>query len=126
LVAVVFLGTVATADNRFQMAAEKLNRCTSEAGRWLAGRDGSAEMLAERALSYCRAQEKALQEFLDPRAIKALRAITKAANARFIEQERRLQARGSNPTTGREIYCASCGMLPTWDDRLRVWRPHGR
>jgi hypothetical protein len=122
---IVLLGSAATAGDRVDSAITKHFDCTSKQAGWLARMDGSPEMLAERALHYCREEERALRGLLDRNAIKALQAIAKAANAKLIEQERRLRGWASN-TTGREIHCASCGVLPTWDERLRVWRPHGR
>jgi hypothetical protein len=28
------------------------------------------------------------------------------------------------PTHGPVPGCASCGMSPTWDERLKIWRPY--
>jgi hypothetical protein len=121
----VLFGSAAAADDRIQAAAEKHFRCTSETARWLAMMDGTAEALAERALSRCRAEERNLRRVLDANGVKALRVIAKAANTKLIEQERRYRGWASGPESTK-IYCASCGMLPRWDQRLRVWRPHGR
>jgi hypothetical protein len=118
------LGSVAAAaDDRVEAAAAKLFGCTESAARSLAQRDGLPEILADRALDLCRAEHKALKRLVGKRGADAVRAVTKAANVALIERERRRHGWASNPAE-KEIYCASCGFLPRWDDKLRVWRPY--
>ena len=74
-----------------------------------------------------RAEERALRGLVGKRGVQAVRAVAKAASVTIIDAERRRRAFASGPTDeDKAIQCASCGFLPRWDDKLKVWRPHGR
>ena len=85
-----------------------------------------APALGAKALEACRSEWEAVAKFLSPDDLALLRAVTAEQNEILIGLERRAKASPTRPwpTHGPLPGCASCGMDPTWDERLKIWRPY--
>jgi hypothetical protein len=129
-VAIVMLGSVATAEDRATLL-QTYTACNIAAARALASKEGHPLALALKARSRCKTDGEALLAELGPEGMMEALSKTLAYDAGAIQEERQLLEQGASRLQqgtyqGRRIYCSACGMRPTWDDRLKIWRPYGR
>jgi hypothetical protein len=113
---VALLSAAAAAEGWVQLL-DDYARCNRDASRQLASKKDNTKHLAYEATLLCKDQADALAAVLDEESMDKLRTRTEARNATIIELGRVQEA---------PPQCSACGMSPTWDPELRIWRPYRR